>query len=199
MERLPTLEQLIDYLRRLPSVGRKSAERMAYALLKMDTDTLQGFSKAIQNLNEHIHPCPICGNYTEQETCAICADESRNHHTCIVVSSPQAVHAFEELGPEYDGVYHVLGGDLSATAGISIDDLNMHSLITRIENDGIKEIIIATNPTMEGETTALYLAQILKKYPIKISRLAYGLPIGGHIDYADALTLKKALEGRTHI
>ncbi|MGI6713917.1 MAG: recombination mediator RecR [Bacilli bacterium] len=199
MEQLPSLENLIDYLRRLPSVGRKSAERMAFALLKMDQETLEKFAKAILELQKNIHPCPICGNYTEKEICSICRDSSRDHQTCVVVSTPQAVKSFTELGTEFNGVFHVLGGDLSATSGIGIEDLNVKNLLKRIENDGLREIIIATNPTMEGETTALYLAQILKQYPVKVSRLAYGLPIGGHIDYADALTLKKALEGRTDI
>lgn len=199
MEQLPTLEVLIDYLRQLPSVGRKSAERMAYAFLKMDPETLEKFAAVILELQKNIHPCPVCGNYTEKEQCEICSDPTRDHTTCVVVSTPQAVKSFSELGTEFNGVFHVLGGDLSATSGISIEDLNVKSLLARIENDGLKEIIIATNPTMEGETTALYLAQILKKYPVKVSRLAYGLPIGGHIDYADALTLKKALEGRTNL
>ena len=144
------------------------------------------------------HHCPICGNYTEDDVCEICQDENRDKTKIIVVSYPRDVASFERLGV-YNGRYHVLGGVLSAVNGVGINDLNIVDLEKRIKDDGVQEIIIATNPTTEGETTALYLAKILENKNVNVTRLAYGLPMGGHLEYADSLTLSKALEGRKKI
>ena len=198
MEKLKALIRLQESLAKLPSVGKKSAERMAFAMLEMDDDDLLEFSDAIRELKEKIHLCPICGNITEDEICDICADNDRDKSTLMVVSSPKDVIAFENA-EGYHGLYHVLGGTISLSKGKGIDDLNIDSLVKRVEQGDIKEIIIATNPTVDGETTALYLAKLLEGKNVNVTRLAYGLPMGGNLDYADALTLTKAIEGRRKI
>ena len=152
----------------------------------------------LRELKEKIHTCPICGNITEEDECEICKDESRDRSTLMVVSSPKDVIAFENA-EGYHGLYHVLGGTISISKGKGIEDLNIDSLLERVGEGEIKEIIIATNPTIDGETTALYLAKLLENKGVNITRLAYGLPMGGNLDYADALTLAKAIEGRRKI
>lgn len=198
MENLKSLDRLIDSLSKLPSIGKKSAERMAYAMLEMETEDLKEFSDAVKDLKTKITHCPICGNYTESDICSICKDHTRDDDTIIVVSYPKDIIAIEK-SESFHGKYHVLGGVISPSKGKTIEELNIASLITRIENSSVKEIILATNPNVDGETTALYLARKLEQYKLNITRLAYGLPIGGILDYADALTLSKALEGRRKI
>ena len=198
MEELKSLTRLQESLAKLPSVGKKSAERMAFAMLDMDDDDLLEFSEAIRDLKNKIHHCPICGNITEQEECEICRDESRDRTTLMVVSSPKDIIAFESADG-FNGVYHVLGGTISLTKGKGVDDLNIPSLLERVDKGEIKEVILATNPTVDGETTALYLAKLLQSKDVNVTRLAYGLPMGGNLDYADALTLAKAIEGRRKI
>ena len=195
---LKALARLQESLAKLPSIGKKSAERMAFAMLEMDDEDLNEFADAIKELKAKIHSCPICGNITEDDECYICKDESRDRETILVVSSPKDVIAFENA-EGYHGLYHVLGGTISISKGKGIEDLNITSLIKRVEEGNIKEIIIATNPTVDGETTALYLAKILENKGANVTRLAYGLPMGGNLDYADALTLAKAIEGRRKI
>lgn len=198
MKELKSVTKLIEAFSRLPGVGHKSAEKMAYSVLEMDDEDVEMFSDALVELKRNVHKCPICGAYTENELCEICADESRDKSKIIVVSYPKDVLSFEKLNV-YDGTYHVLGGVLSAVNGLGIDDLDIASLQKRIKENNVNEVIIATNPTTEGETTALYLARILEKEHISVTRLAYGLPMGGHLEYADSLTLSKALEGRKKI
>ena len=198
MSDLKALVRLQESLAKLPSVGKKSAERMAYAMLEMDDEDLKEFSDAIKELKEKIHFCPICGNITEDEECEICQDENRDKTTLMVVSSPKDIAAFENA-EGYRGLYHVLGGTISLSKGKGIEDLNIPSLLKRVDAGEIKEIIIATNPTVDGETTALYLAKLLENKNVNVTRLAYGLPMGGNLDYADALTLAKAIEGRRKI
>lgn len=198
MEKLKALERLEDSLAKLPSVGKKSAERMAYAMLDMDEDDLEEFSLAIKNLKQAVHVCPICGNLTEEEICPICKDMSRDRTTLMVVSYPKDLLAFEKADG-FNGIYHVLGGTISISRGKSIEDLSIAPLMERVKEGVIKEIIIATNPTVDGETTALYLARILQPYDVNVTRIAYGLPMGGNLDYTDSLTLSKALEGRRKI
>ncbi len=195
---LKALVRLQESLSKLPSVGKKSAERMAFAMLEMEEEDLNEFADAIKDLKTKIHLCPTCGNITEDDQCYICKDESRDQETVLVVSSPKDVIAFENA-EGYHGLYHVLGGTISISKGKGIEDLNISSLIERIEKGKIKEVIIATNPTVDGETTALYLAKLLNNKGANITRLAYGLPMGGNLDYADALTLAKAIEGRRKI
>ena len=198
MSDLKALVRLQESLAKLPSVGKKSAERMAYAMLEMDDEDLKEFSNAIRELKEKIHYCPVCGNITEDEQCEICQDENRDRTTLMVVSSPKDVMAFENA-EGYRGLYHVLGGTISLSKGKGIEDLNIPSLLKRVDSGEIEEIIIATNPTVDGETTALYLAKLLENKNVNVTRLAYGLPMGGNLDYADALTLAKAIEGRRKI
>ena len=195
---LKALVRLQESLAKLPSIGKKSAERMAFAMLEMEDEDLNEFADAIKELKTKIHLCPICGNITEDDECYICKDESRDRETVLVVSSPKDVIAFENA-EGYHGLYHVLGGTISISKGKGIEDLNIASLIKRVEEGNIKEIIIATNPTVDGETTALYLAKLLENKGANVTRLAYGLPMGGNLDYADALTLAKAIEGRRKI
>lgn len=198
MKTLKSLERLQESLAKLPSVGKRSAERMAFAMLEMDDEDLNEFADAIKDLKNKIHFCKICGNITEDEICEVCSDDQRDKTTLMVVSTPKDVIAFENTDG-YKGLYHVLGGTISLSKGKGIEDLNISSLLKRVDEGIIKEIIIATNPTVDGETTALYLAKLLKDRDVNVTRLAYGLPMGGHLDYADALTLEKAIEGRRKI
>lgn len=198
MKELQSLNNLVDAFKSFPSIGSKTAERMGYSVLDMSEEEVNNLVKAINEAKKEIHPCPICGLLTEEDKCSVCKDPNRNHSICIVLSYPKDVINFEKL-ESYHGVYHVLGGVISSVHGIVPDDLKINELISRISKEGIKEIIIATNPTLEGETTALYLSRILKKYDVKVTRLAYGLPAGGQLDYVDELTIEKALDNRTDL
>ena len=198
MKELKSLERLIDSISRLPGIGKKTAERLAYSIISWDNDSIDEFSNALINIKESIHVCPICGMYTEDEICEICADETRNKKIIIVVANPKDIYSFEKLN-SYNGVYHSLNGLISPSKGYGVDDINIPSLLERIKKDEVEELIFATDPTIEGETTALYIAKILEGTNIKITRLAFGLPVGGKLDYADTLTISKALEGRKEI
>lgn len=195
MDDLPTLNALIEHLKRLPSVGQKSAERMAQAFLTFDDETLKDFGTVITKLKEKVHLCPNCGLYTEAELCSFCVDPNRNNKTLIVVSYPKDVLGFSKL-EDYHGRFHILGGVISPSSNKSVELLSIPELEKRIVRDNVEEIILATNPTVEGELTALFVSKKLADLPVKITRLAYGLPMGGQVDYADAMTLFKALEGR---
>lgn len=198
MKELRSISKLVNSFQRLPGIGHKTAEKMAYQVLDMKPETVEEFSNALNEVKTNIHHCPVCGAYTEDEICEICSSKTRDFKKIMVVSYAKDIISFEKIGV-YDGVYHVLGGALSSVNGITIDKLNISSLFDRIKSQNAEEIIIATNPNTEGETTALYLAHILASTGVKITRLAYGLPLGGHLEYADALTLTKALEGRNKI
>ena len=198
MEKLKALERLEESLNKLPSVGKKSAERLAFAMLDMEDDDLKEFAEAVSTLKESIHVCPICGNLTENEVCSICADSSRDKSTIMVVSSPKDVLALEKA-EDYQGLYHVLGGTISLSKGKGIETLNIAGLMKRLESGEVKEVILATNPTVDGETTALYIAKIIEPLNITVSRIAYGLPMGGNLDYTDSLTISKAIQGRRKI
>ena len=198
MDKLKALERLEESLSKLPSIGKKSAERLAFAMLEMEDDDLQEFAEAVATLKESIHVCPICGNLTEDEVCSICADDSRDKSTIMVVSSPKDILALEKA-EDYKGLYHVLGGTISLSKGKGIDTLNIPGLIKRLESGEVKEVILATNPTVDGETTALYIAKLIEPLNITVSRIAYGLPMGGNLDYTDSLTISKAIQGRRKI
>lgn len=195
MDNLPSLNALIEHLKRLPSVGQKSAERMAQALLTFDEATLNEMGRAFIELKDKIHLCPNCGLYTEKELCSYCLDPNRNSETLIIVSYPKDVQGFAKL-EDYHGRFHILGGVISPSQNKGIEDIDFDKLINRIRVEEVKEVILATNPTVEGELTALFVSKRLKDLPLKVTRLAYGLPMGAQVDYADALTLFKALEGR---
>lgn len=195
MDKLKPLTRLEDSLAKLPSVGRKSAERMAFAMLEMSDEDLNEFSEAIKNLKADIHQCPVCGMLTSEETCEICSNPLRDQSTLMVVSYPKDVISLEKSNG-YNGLYHVLNGELCLSKGKDISSLNLDSLLERVNKGNIKEVIMATNPTVDGETTALYITKLLEPHHVNITRLAYGLQMGGNIDYTDQLTLLKALEGR---
>jgi recombination protein RecR len=198
MKELRSLNKLIDAFKSFPSIGSKTAERMGYSLLDMDNEEVNNLLKAISEAKSEIHACPICGLLTEDEECSICKNQNRDHSVCIVLSYAKDVYNFEKL-ENYHGVYHVLNGVISSLHGVGPEDLRINELLERIPKEGIKEIILATNPTLEGETTALYIARILKDKNVKVTRLAYGLPAGGQLEYVDELTIEKALDNRTDI
>lgn len=198
MKELKSISKLIDSFQRLPGIGHKTAEKMAYQVLEMKDENVEYFSNALKEVKANIHHCPICGAYTEDEVCDVCSNELRDKTKILVVSYPKDVIAFEKIG-SFHGVYHILNGALSSINGVTINDLNVEKLFDRIKSQKVEEVIIATNPTTEGETTALYLAKVLQNTGVKVTRIAYGLPLGGHLEYADALTLTKALEGRNKI
>ena len=189
------IDSVIDSFSRLPGIGHKSAARIAYHLLKQGHSEALRLAEAVSTLHEKIHPCTICGSYTENDICSICADETRDRATICVVGFPQDVNTISSI-PEYRGLFHVLGGLIAPLEGIGPDQLHISELIRRIHEGGITEVILATNPTIEGDTTALYIQKILQDLPVNITRLASGLPVGGDLEYADRLTLTRSLNGR---
>ena len=191
------LQNAIEQLRKLPGVGQKTAERYAFALLNYTSEEIQDFSTSILEAKMTLHPCPICGNLAQNDKCDICVDPRRDKSLICVVQDVKDVAALERMA-EYKGLYHVLGGVISTQKGILPEDINLETLIPRLTPE-VVEVIIATNPTMDGETTALYLAKRLEKQSCTISRLAHGIPMGGHVDYADDMTLIKAMEGRKRL
>ncbi|MCQ2086816.1 MAG: recombination mediator RecR [Bacilli bacterium] len=195
MKELKSLTRLEESFNKLPSIGKRTAERLAYSVLDMSEEDVEEFCDSLKSIKTQIHRCPICGAYTESDVCDICSNPSRDQHTLLVVSYPKDVISFENM-ESYNGLYHVLGGIISVQNGKSIDDLNIGGLIERLKTGTINEVIIATNPTIEGETTAIYLSKVLKDYVANITRLAYGLQMGATLDYTDSLTLAKAIEGR---
>lgn len=198
MEKLKSLENLTNELKKLPSVGTKSAERMAYSLLDWDAEEIKNLCDTLTQVKKKIHKCPKCGMLTENELCEVCASPNRDTTKLMVVCYQKDAIAFEN-SDSFNGLYHVLGGVLSIQNGVSYEDLGIDSLLHRVQNEDIKEVILATEPTLDGETTAQFIARLLEKYDVSISRLGYGLPMGGHLDYADSLTLSKSFEGRTKI
>ncbi|NLC97024.1 MAG: recombination protein RecR [Erysipelotrichaceae bacterium] len=189
-----SLANLIECFKMLPGVGNKTAERYALLILEKNSEEIYRFIDALKDSKEKIKHCKICGNYSEDDKCLICKDKTRNTKQICVVQSSKDIIAMEKT-LEYKGVYHVLGGVISQNKGILPEDLNIKQLLERIK-EGVEEVIIATNPTLEGETTALYLDKLLENEEVLVTRLAHGIPMGGHLDYADELTLIKALEGR---
>lgn len=192
---MSALESLIEHLTRLPSIGPKTASRLAYHLIKTDPSYNKILGEDISHIQEKIFPCSICGSFTEIDPCPICSDNTRDHSTICVVEQPQDVITLLSSGV-YNGMFHVLGGAISPIDGIGVDQLNFSTFFSRIKSGNFKEIIIATNPTEEGDTTALYIRQMLKETEINITRLASGLPIGGDLEYADKTTIARSLRGR---
>ena len=190
-----TFENLINGLKKLPGVGAKSAERMAYQILNMDDEDIHNLANSLIDSKNKLVRCKKCGCMSEGELCEICKDDSRDTHTLCIVQNTKDVYALEKA-KNYSGVYHVLNGVISASLGVTPNDLYLQELINRIENDEIKEVILATNPNIEGGTTALYIAKLLEGKNVEVTRLAYGLPVGASLDYADEYTLIKAMQGR---
>ena len=189
------LDQLAESFSRLPGIGKKSAMRISNHLLKTDQVFLENFAKQLVELHSRIHQCSECGSYTETDPCQICTNPLRERNLMCVVEQPQDVQTIENSG-EFRGIFHVLGALISPLEGIGPDQLPIGKLIDRIKKENVTEVIIATNPTVEGDTTALYIQQILKQTDVKVSRLASGLPVGGDLEYADKLTLARSFRGR---
>lgn len=190
------LEELAESFSRLPGIGKKSALRIATHLLKSDAQFMSRFSNQIATLQQRIRYCSECGTYTEDDPCKICSNPARDQSMLCVVEQPQDVQTIE-ASREYHGLFHVLGGVISPLEGVGPEQLSISKLLQRLQNSNISEVIIATNPTVEGDTTALYIQRILAETGIKISRLASGLPVGGDLEYADRLTLARSFRGRT--
>lgn len=194
----PPLEKLIEQFEKLPGVGHKSAQRLAFYVLDMSRDEASAFAQAILDAKSAIKTCSICQNLTEGDKCPICSDPTRDRSTICVVTDPKDLIAIERTR-EYHGLYHVLHGVISPLAGVGPEDVKIRELLERAASDEVKEIILATNPDTEGETTAMYIARLLRPFGLKITRLAYGMPVGGHLEYSDQKTLSMALEGRREI
>ncbi|MEG0070990.1 MAG: recombination mediator RecR [Raoultibacter sp.] len=195
MNSAPSIQKLLDELERLPGIGPKSAQRIAYWLLNTDNTTALRLSEAIVEVKETVHFCPQCFNYAEGERCEICASNNRDTSIICVVSEPRDIPPIERTAV-FSGVYHVLGGALSPMDGIGPDDLHIVELMRRLSAENVKEVLLATNPNVEGETTAAYLARLIKPLGIAVTRLASGLPVGGDLEFADEVTLGRAIESR---
>ncbi|ADU92534.1 MULTISPECIES: recombination mediator RecR [Geobacillus] len=192
------LSKLIDSFMKLPGIGPKTAARLAFHVLAMKEDTVLEFAKALVDVKRHIHYCTICGHITDTDPCYICKDERRDRTTICVVQDPKDVIAMERM-KEYNGLYHVLHGAISPMEGIGPEDIKIAELLTRLQDETIQEVILATDPNIEGEATAMYISRLLKPTGIKVTRIAHGLPVGGDLEYADEVTLSKALEGRREL
>lgn len=195
---VPPLARLIDQFERLPGVGHKSAQRLAYHILSMTKEQAASFAKTITDAHEKIHYCQVCCNLTDQELCPVCRNPARDHTTICVVEDPRDVFALERT-QEFHATYHVLHGVISPLGGIGPEQLKIKELLARVNQTDVKEVIMATNPTVEGEATAMYLSRLLKPLGVKVTRLAYGIPVGGDLEYADEVTLSRAIEGRSEM
>lgn len=189
------LQKLIEQFRKLPGIGAKTAARLAFSVLELSDEEADEFANAVIGAKRNIHKCRICSNISEDELCPICSDLTRDRSVICVIEDARDVFAFEKVR-DYNGLYHILGGCLSPISGIGPDDLNIKQLLQRLSDGTVKEVIVATNPTVEGEATAMYLARLIAPIGIKVTRLAYGVPVGGDLEYADEVTLHRAIEGR---
>lgn len=198
MQSAPSIQKLLDELERLPGIGPKSAQRIAYFILNSDKATAMRLSEAIAEVKDTVRFCSQCFNYAEGELCDICADSQRSHAVICVVSEPRDIPPIERTGT-FGGLYHVLGGAISPMEGIGPDELHIADLLKRLSATDIEEVVLATNPNIEGETTATYLARLIKPMGIKVTRLASGLPVGGDLEFADEVTLGRAMEARHEI
>lgn len=192
------LANLINEFSKLPGVGSKSAQRLAFHVLSMDEPEVERLSNAILTAKRELKYCSVCGNLTDTDPCAICNDPARDQDLICVVESPKDVMAMERLD-DYKGTYHVLHGAISPVEGIGPEDINLMSLLKRLQARDVKEVIVATNPNIEGEATAVYISKLIKPAGIKVTRIAHGIPVGGDLEYADEITLLKALEGRREL
>ena len=189
------IDDLIEALTRLPGVGKKSATRLAFHILRSNTAEAQRLARAILDVKEKIHLCTLCFNLTDEDPCQICRDDRRNKETLCIVEGPNDLIAIENTG-EYKGRYHVLHGTISPLEGIGPENLKIKELMDRLREEKVSEVILAINPTVEGSTTALYLANLIKPLEVRVTRIAYGIPMGSEIEYVDTMTLSKAMEGR---
>ncbi|PEX82232.1 MULTISPECIES: recombination protein RecR [Bacillus cereus group] len=192
------ISKLIDSFMKLPGIGPKTAVRLAFFVLDMKEDDVLGFAKALVNAKRDLAYCSVCGHITDRDPCYICDDSHRDQSVVCVVQEPKDVIAMEKM-KEYRGVYHVLRGAISPMEGIGPEDINIPQLLKRLQDETVQEVILATNPNIEGEATAMYISRLLKPTGIKVTRIAHGLPVGGDLEYADEVTLSKALEGRREV
>lgn len=192
------LERLTEQFARLPGIGSKTAQRLAFHVLSLPQDEAEAFAAAILDAKRTVHTCAVCQNLTDREICGICDDPQRDHGVICVVAEPRDVVAMER-SREYQGVYHVLHGVISPLNHVGPDDLKLKELLTRVGEGNVREVIMATNPDTEGEATAMYVSRLLKPLEVKVTRLAYGIPVGSQLEYADEVTLLRALEGRREI
>ncbi|MEE0741347.1 MAG: recombination mediator RecR [Emergencia sp.] len=192
------LGKLINELSKLPGIGGKTAQRLAFHILSMEDREAEALAAAISEAKKTMHYCSVCGNLTDRDPCAICMDKTRRQDIICVVESPKDVMAMERI-KEFDGLYHVLHGAISPMDGIGPEDINLKQLIVRLQQSDVQELILATNPNIEGEATAMYIARLIKPSGIRVSRIANGIPVGGDLEYADEVTLLKAMEGRREL
>ena len=194
------VEKLIEEFAKLPGIGQKTAQRLAFYILNQPKETAEAFAQALLDAKEKVYTCKVCQNLTDSEVCSICSNPARDHGVICVVTEPKDVIAFERTR-EFNGLYHVLHGTISPLGGVGPDDIRIKELLERVadEEEDVREGILATNPDTEGEATAMYLSRLLRPFDIKITRLAYGMPVGGHLEYVDEVTLMRALEGRHEI
>ena len=190
-----SIEILTEEFNKLPTIGKKTAQRLAFAVLEMEREEVEVFAKALIEAKDKVRKCAVCGNFSEEEVCVICSDGSRDHQTICVVEDSKDISALERA-KSYKGIYHVLHGKIAPLSGKSLDQLNIQTLVERVDKNGVKEVIMALNPDLEGETTSMYLTKLLKNFDIRISRIASGIPMGGNLEYSDMATLIKSLEGR---
>ena len=192
------LARLINELSRLPGIGGKTAQRLAFHILSMEEKDARALADSIIEAKQKMTYCSVCGNLTDTDPCVICSDPSRDRSVICVVETPKDVVAMEKI-KEYNGLYHVLHGAISPMEGIGPEDINLKQLIVRLQNEDVRELILATNPNIEGEATAMYIARLIKPSGIRVSRIAHGIPVGGDLEYADEVTLLKAMEGRREL
>lgn len=192
------LQELADQFARLPGIGGKTAQRLAFHVLELPLEDAKGFADAIMAAKESVHTCPVCQNLTDREICPICDNQMRDHSVICVVAEPKDVIAMER-SREYNGVYHVLHGVISPLNHVTQDDIRIRELLMRVGSTDVREVIMATNPDTEGEATAMYISRLLRPMEVKVTRLAYGVPVGSQLEYADEVTLSRALEGRQEI
>jgi len=193
-----SLQELVDQFKKLPGIGAKNAQRLAFHVLRTPREDAERLCEAIRDVKDRVTYCTTCNNITDVDPCAMCNDSARDHRVICVVEEPQNVHVVDRAGG-FKGVYHVLMGAISPLQGVGPDDLKIKGLLARVGVDGVDEVILATNPTVEGEATAIYLARLLKPMGIRVTRIAMGIPVGSDLDYADDLTMGKSMEGRREV
>ena len=198
MADVEAIQRLVNQLSRLPGIGRKTAQRLAYHIISLPEDQVKELAVAIFNGKQQVHFCPLCGNFTDVDPCAICSDPNRRHDVICVVKDPRDVNAMERMR-EYNGLYHVLHGVISPMDGVGPDDIRIRELMQRLAAGEVKEVVLATNPDVEGEATAAYISRLIKPMGIKATRIAHGVPVGGELEYTDEVTLLRAFQGRREI
>ncbi len=198
MADVEAISRLVNQLSKLPGIGRKTAQRLAYHIISQPEDQVRELAVAIFNGKQQVHFCPICGNFTDTDPCAICSDPSRRRDVICVVKDPRDVNAMERMR-DYNGLYHVLHGVISPMDGVGPDDIRIRELMQRLSDGSVQEVVLATNPDVEGEATASYIARLSKPMGIRVTRIAHGVPVGGELEYTDEITLLRAFQGRREL